>query len=45
MGWTVRESNTGGEEIFGTRPDLSWAHVTCYIIGTGSLSQGKAAVA
>jgi hypothetical protein len=36
MGWTVRGSNPGGNEIFCTRPDGSGAHPASYIMGTGS---------
>ena len=34
-GWTVRESNLGGDEIFRTRPDPG-AHPASYAMGTGT---------
>ena len=36
MGWTVRESNPGGSEIFHTRPDRPWDPPSLLKLGTGS---------
>jgi hypothetical protein len=41
MGWTVRELNPGGGEIFRTRPDRpKGAHPASCTMNTGSLSLG-----
>ena len=40
-GWTVRESNPGGGEIFRTRPDRLWAPPSLNTMGTGSFPQLK----
>jgi hypothetical protein len=44
-GRKVRETNSGGGEIFRTRLDRPWAHTTYCIIFTGSFLGGKAAEA
>ena len=36
MGWRVRGSNSGGREIFGTRPDWRWVHPSSYTMITVS---------
>ena len=40
-GWTVRESNPGGGEIFNTRPDLPWGPPSLLYSVTGSFSVVK----
>jgi hypothetical protein len=42
-GWTVRESNSGGGEIFRTRPDLSWGPPSLLYNGYRVFPGGKAA--
>jgi len=34
--WTVRRSNPCGDDVFRTRPDLSWAQPASYTMSTGS---------
>jgi hypothetical protein len=36
MGRRVRGSNSGGGEIFGTRPDQRWVHPASYTMSTVS---------
>jgi len=42
-GWTVRGSNSGGDEIFRTCPDRPEAHPASSKIGTGSFPGYSAA--
>ena len=41
MGWGVRGSNTGGTEIFRTRPDRPGCHPASYTIGNVSFTGVK----
>jgi len=43
MGWTVRESNPGGGEIFCTCPDLAWDARSLLYNGHRVFPGGKAA--
>jgi hypothetical protein len=42
-GWTVRGSNTGGGEIFRTRPDQPWGPFSLLYNGHRVFPGGKAA--
>jgi hypothetical protein len=42
-GWTVRESNPGGSEIYRTRPDRSWGPPILLFNGYRVLPGSKAA--
>jgi len=43
MGWMVQGLNPGGNKIFLTCPEQPWGHPASCTMGTGYLSQGKAA--